>query len=70
MGDAWDYRLRKMEIAWELASRLMPAHVKDSGRWSEDTYLKYAQETMRQANDIVETVFPQGVGSPEIRGRG
>ena len=58
MGDIWDYRLRKLEIAWELAQRIIPAKVQESGAWmGQDNYLKKAQEVMTRTQEIVNTVY-------------
>ena len=57
MGDVWDYKLRKMEIAWELASRVMPDKVTGTGKWADASYLENAQETIKQAFEAVSGVF-------------
>ena len=30
----WDYRMRKMDIAWGLASRIIPEKPQPSGAWT------------------------------------
>lgn len=62
MGDIWDYKLRKMEIAWELATRVMPNSPHPQGAWTEGNYLKKAQETLQQAQEIINTVFADDAG--------
>ena len=57
MGDQWDYRLNKMDMAWELAVRIIPDKPTDTGRWTEKDYLKNAQEVIREAYDVVDAVF-------------
>ena len=36
---AWDYKIRKLEIAWELASRIIPEAPQPSGVWKEADYI-------------------------------
>ena len=57
MGDAWDYRLRKVEMAWELALRIIPDKPQPNGAWTEGDYLKKAQETLKEANAVIDAVF-------------
>ena len=38
MGEFWDYELRNMEMAWELAKSVIPAHPEPQGAWMESTY--------------------------------
>lgn len=59
MGDIWDYKLRKMDIAWELASRIIPAHPTSSGAWTNDDFVAKAQEIMKAAMTSVDTVFKE-----------
>ena len=62
MGDGWDYRLRKMEIAWELASRIIPEKPQPSGAWTEADYIARAQKVMKEAADAVDAVFKDSGG--------
>ncbi len=64
MGDGWDYGLRKMEIAWELASRIIPEKPQPSGAWTEADYIAKAQKVMKEAVEAVNAVFT------DDRGRG
>jgi hypothetical protein len=57
MAEMWDYKIRKMDMAWELALRLIPKMPTDSGRWTEKDYLKNAQETLREANEAIDAIF-------------
>lgn len=57
MGDAWDYKLRKMEMAWELASRIIPKEPQSAGAWSGDNYLKKVQETLNEVAEIMDVAF-------------
>lgn len=56
----WDYKIRKMEIAWQLASNVIPKQMAGTGRWSDGSYLKSAQETLKEAFGIVDAVFSEG----------
>tara|TARA_Y100000310_G_C20455130_1_gene702678 strand:+ start:225 stop:437 length:213 start_codon:yes stop_codon:yes gene_type:complete len=62
MGDVWDYKLRKMAIAWELASRLIPSKPQDSGGWTVDTFIGKSQEAMKEAQEAVDAVFKDDHG--------
>ena len=62
MGDIWDYRLRKMEIAWELAQRLIRAHPERDGAWVESQFLGKSQEVLQKSQEIVEAVFNADTG--------
>jgi hypothetical protein len=58
MGDIWEYKLRKMEIAWELASRVIPDQIAVRGKWmNEETFLQLAQQEMQKAYDAVDAIF-------------
>ena len=57
MGDLWDYKLRKMEWAWDLASRIIPAQPTTGGRWTEDAFITKAQAVMKEAYDAIDAVF-------------
>ena len=46
---AWDYKIRKLEIAWELASRIIPEAPQPSGVWTEADYIARAQKVMKEA---------------------
>ena len=59
MGDEWDYKLRKMEMAWDLALRIIPDKPEDSGAWIRENYLARAQETLKQTNEAVNAVFKE-----------
>ncbi len=53
----WDYRMRKMDIAWELASRIIPEKPQPSGAWTEADYIAKAQKVMKEAAEAVDAVF-------------
>jgi hypothetical protein len=57
MGDHWDYIVKKLDIAWQLAQHVMQDKPQISGKWTEDRYLFRAQEVMQQAFTVVNTVF-------------
>ena len=57
MGDEWDYKLKKAEMAWQLATRMMPNSPDHTGKWQEQIYLKNAQEVIKQAYDIIDAIF-------------
>ncbi len=59
MGDQWDYKLRKLEMAWDLARRIMPERMISAGRWSESNYLDLAKEVLQKASEVVEVVFTE-----------
>lgn len=60
MGDIWDYRLRKLEMAWELALRIIPDKPANSGAWmGEENFLTKSQEIMTKTQEIVQTVFSE-----------
>jgi hypothetical protein len=59
MGDQWDYKLRKMEMAWELASRFIPEEIQNTGKWTETDYLKNAQAALREAYAVVNAIFKE-----------
>ena len=71
MGDGWDYKLRKMDIAWELASRIIPDAAQPSGAWTTESYIGKAQETLQQAFDVVDAVFQEDKpsGRPPMQSR-
>ena len=64
MGDMWDYKLRKIDIAWELASRIIPARAVSSGAWTPDDFIAKAQEIMKAAMDSVDAVFKEDKAGP------
>ena len=66
MGDNWDYKLRKLEMAWELASRIMPMEARDIGEWAPDGYLKQAQQVLTGARDVVDAVFSNETAVPKL----
>lgn len=59
MGDQWDYKLRKMEMAWELAVKTMPTGIQVQGKWTEGLYLKNAQEVLAKSFEIIDSVFTE-----------
>ena len=59
---AWDYKIRKLEIAWELASRIIPEAPQPSGVWTEADYIARAQKVMKEAADAVDAVFKDSGG--------
>ena len=59
---AWDYRIRKLEIAWELASRIIPQTPQPSGTWTEAEYIAKAQQVMKEAVEAVNAVYTDDGG--------
>jgi hypothetical protein len=58
MGDIWDYKLRKMEMAWQLAMKLIPPTATAGGKWSNaDTFLENAKEVLKRAHEAIDAVF-------------
>ena len=66
MGDVWDYRLRKTDIAWELASRLIPDHAQNSGPWTADVFVAKAQATIKEAYEAIDAVFKESQRGPFV----
>ena len=62
MRDRWDYKMRKMEIAWELAFRIIPESLQPSGVWTEADYIARAQKVMKEAVNAVDAVFTEDSG--------
>jgi hypothetical protein len=46
-----------MEIAWELAMRIIPEKPEATGAWTQDAYLPKAQETLIKAQEVIDAVF-------------
>jgi len=59
MGDIWDYKLRKAEMSWELALRIIPKGVESTGKWTDSDYLKNAQKILKECHGIVDAVFTE-----------
>jgi hypothetical protein len=57
MGDIWDYKLRKVEMAWELALRIIPKSPGTTGKWTEENYLEHAQKIIKESHDVVDAIF-------------
>lgn len=57
MADYLDYELKKAQMAWELALRIIPKEVAQSGRWTEHTFIASAQEVLKKAYETIDTVF-------------
>ena len=62
MGDVWDYKLRKMELVWDLAGRVIPASAEDTGGFTREDFLKSVQETLKEAHAVIDAVFVQDKG--------
>uniref|UniRef100_A0A6M3L2Y2 Uncharacterized protein n=1 Tax=viral metagenome TaxID=1070528 RepID=A0A6M3L2Y2_9ZZZZ len=57
MGDAWDYKIQKAGMVWELALRIIPTEPSSGGRWTEGSYIDHAQEVLKKAHEAIEAVF-------------
>ncbi len=57
VADVVDYAMWKSQKAWELAMRMIPEKVQQTGAWTEANYLQKAQEELQKAYDIMTTVF-------------
>lgn len=57
MADLLDVQLRKLEMAWELANRIIPKEPSTGGAWTEKDYLDRAQGVLTQAREVVNSVF-------------
>ena len=53
MSDIWDYRLSKLDIAWELAKFLMPTTQSGERRFIS------TKEALQKAKEAIDTVFPE-----------
>ena len=57
MGDEWDYKLWKAQMAWDLAMRIIPPKPDSQGAWTQGNYLAEAQETLERAQEVINAVF-------------
>ncbi len=55
MGDRWEYEKRKMEIAWELASRFIPKEPKIT---TVAQAKERATATLHWSMEVVESAYP------------
>ena len=53
MGNEWDYKLKKIDIAWQIADGILSKKEVPLCFWAE-----HAQKILQEARDIVENVFP------------
>ena len=59
MGARWGYRLRKVDMAWELASRkLFDRPATQRGLPPSEDYYRQAKRELQEAWDVVNSVFP------------
>ena len=56
MGDKWDYKLRKVEMAWEIAQKRIGWF--DVRSRPREEYEKEVEEALQKAWDTVNSVFP------------
>jgi len=59
IGDVWDYKLRKAEMVWELALRIIPKNIQPTGKWTDSSYLENAQKILTECHGIVAAVFTE-----------
>ena len=68
MGDSYDIHVRKIEIAWEIASAALAEdkaqHPCSTGAFGSEQYLKKAREHLKAAWSIVDTTFLHLPNSP------
>ena len=59
MGDCWDYKIQKVQIAWEVARRGLD-HLKDTEALplNHDLYHEQVHKELKKAWELVETLFP------------
>ena len=67
VGDIWDYKLLKADMAWELALRVMPEGPRTTGRWTEEHYLENAQKVLEQSHGIIDAVFKADEASGKVK---
>ena len=58
MGDQWDYRLCKVEMAWELASKNLFERSPLKPLPAKEDYYKVVRRELQEAWDAVNSVFP------------
>lgn len=62
MGDIWDYKLRRMEMAWELANRIAPSKTPlNMGEWNKDHYLASFQKLLEDSHGALKVVFNEDI---------
>lgn len=66
MGDVWDYKLRKLQMVWELAVRVIPSQPQNTGPWSSEHFYERTQETLEKFQAIVNTIFADDKVTPRI----
>ena len=57
MGEIWDYRLRKVEIAWEIAQKSLQRQMATRTLAHED-YDALLKNVLQKSWDMVNGVFP------------
>ena len=57
MGDQWDYRLWKAQMAWDLAMRVIPSKPEPQGSWTDENYLGNVQKVLKDALEVVNAIF-------------
>ena len=60
--ECWDYKIRKLDIAGNWNSRIIPDAPQPSGVWTEADYIARAQKVMKEAADAVDAVFKDNGG--------
>ena len=58
MGEQWDYKTRKVEIAWELAKQAIKRRLGKSSGMNDETYRDMVKKELQAAWDAVNSVFP------------
>ena len=62
MGDVWDYKMWKAQLAWDLAMRIIPPKPELQGLWTKDSYLIKTQETLVASQEVINAVFKADTG--------
>ena len=57
MSDKWDYRIRRMEMVWELTQRSLDAEFGGKSNTTAAQYLSKGKDTLEKASGIVHDVF-------------
>lgn len=58
MTDKWDYQLRRVEIAWEIAKIRIEANAPRATR-SRENYKRMVAEALMDAWEVVDDTFPR-----------
>lgn len=63
MSDQWDYNIRRMDIAWELAQMRLPSVIRNTVSSELDEPIR---ATLKEAWGAVEAAFPRDFTSTGV----